>query len=237
MSEASPPPSQGFVQLFEDSATTYDRVNTVISLGLDARWRRWVARHAVTHPRARVLDAFAGTGLVGLRAARLGAEVTLADASPKMLEQARRRAVRRGLEARTCLADLAAEHLPVLPGAPFDAVTMVFGVRYLDDPSAVIRRLGEQLAPGGRFVVMEFADADGGVLTRLAEFYFFRILPKVAGVLSGHPELYRTLAATTHRLGGPEHLVRIVEGAGLHVVETRVMGFGLVVGVLARQPL
>lgn len=236
MSEPCTTASTEMLQVFEENAATYDRVNTVISLGLDAWWRNWVAHRALSRPGARVLDAFAGTGLVGLRSARLGAQVTLADASCAMLEQAERRARRRGLHVSSVRADLAAAPLPAFPDAPFDAITMVFGVRYLDRPSEVIRRLSALLAPTGRFVVLEFAEPSGGLISRLAAFYFFRVLPKIASALSGHPELYRLLGSTTHRIHGSRALERIVEESGLRVSETRIMGFGLVVGIVAELP-
>lgn len=221
-------------ELFDENATTYDRVNTVISFGLDARWRDWVARQAVARPGARVLDAFAGTGLVGLRAAALGAQVTLADISPGMLSIAARRADRLGLRAAFTTTDLTLPD-PHFPDAPYDAITMVFGVRYLADPSAVIRRLSKLLADDGRFVIMDFVEPDAGLLSRLAAFYFFRILPRIAGALAGKPELYQRLITTTHALHGQAHLERIVRDGGLVITETRNMGFGLVVGVVGNK--
>lgn len=223
----------GFTPLFDANARTYDRVNSIISLGLDARWRAWAARRAVVRPGARVLDAFAGTGRVGLQAARMGAHVTLADASAGMLAVAEREARRGELPVESLLTDLVAGTLP--PG-PFDAVTMVFGVRYVADPSAVIGRLAALLAPGGRFVVLEFAEPTGGLVPRLAATYFFRILPVLAGALAGQRTLYRVLARTTHELRGREHLERIVTDAGLALAEVRTMGFGLVVGIVGRVP-
>ncbi len=219
-------------KLFDDNASTYDRVNTIISLGLDARWRDWVARQAATRPGARVLDAFAGTGLVGLRAASRGARVMLADISPGMLAVATHRASKRKLHVSCVTTDLTTDSVSV-PGAPFDAITMVFGVRYLDDPSAVIRNLSGLLAEDGRFVVMEFVDPEGGFLSRIASFYFFRVLPRIAGALAGRRELYQRLTSTTRAIRGRESLERIVSDAGLTIAETRVMGFGLVVGIVA----
>jgi demethylmenaquinone methyltransferase / 2-methoxy-6-polyprenyl-1,4-benzoquinol methylase len=220
--------------LFDANAASYDRVNTAISLGLDARWRDWAARRAVERPGARVLDAFAGTGLVGLRAAVLGAEVTLADGSSGMLEVARRRASAAGLDVRIVTADLSAER-PEMAGAPFDAVTMVFGARYVDDPVRVVRGLASLLREGGTFVIVDFVEPDGSPLSRLAAFYFFRVLPLVAGLLAGRRELYDRLVVSTHEMGTAERLAAIATHAGLTVVETRTMGFGLVSGVVGRR--
>lgn len=220
--------------LFDDNAATYDRINTLISFGLDSRWREWVAKRAVRDGGLRVLDAFAGTGLVGLRAARLGAEVTLADVSPAMLAVADARAREAFLQVDTVVTDLTATP-PVVPGVPFDAITMVFGARYLSDPTTVIRSLSGLLRPGGAFVLLDFVEPPARLLSRLAAVYFFRVLPFVAGALAGRRELYDYLVASTHAMGPAEHLVSLATSAGLEVVETRSMGFGLVLGVVARS--
>ena len=221
-------------ELFDRNAATYDRVNTAISLGLDARWRGWAARRAVVRRGARVLDAFAGTGLVGLRAASLGAEVTLADESRGMLAIAEERARREGLDVRVVRTDLAAEPLAV-PGAPFDAITMVFGARYLEDPVRVVGSLSRLLRDGGTLVLVDFVQPRPSVLSRLAGFYFFHVLPRLAGALAGHRELYDRLVTSTRAMGPPENLVRIALKAGLDVTETRAMGFGLVLGLVAQR--
>jgi demethylmenaquinone methyltransferase / 2-methoxy-6-polyprenyl-1,4-benzoquinol methylase len=220
---------------FDDNALSYDRVNRIISFGLDSRWRRWAAREAVWRSGARVLDAFAGTGMVGLEASALGARVTLADASPGMLEVAERRARERGLDIEVVRADLASPDLPFAP-VGFDAVTIVFGVRYLGEPAEVLRRLGGLLVPGGRLVIVEFVVPRPSLVSALASHYFFNIIPKIAPLLGGRSRLHDTLAQTTRALGTAHSLVTIVEDAGLEVITRRSMGFGMVAGIVCRVP-
>lgn len=221
-------------RLFDENADTYDRVNTIVSLGLDSRWRRWAARRAVTRPGSRVLDAFAGTGRTGIRAAELGAEVTLADLSRGMLAEADAGARRRGVSVHVVEADLG--EVERIPGAPFDALTLTFGIRYLAEPARVLARIAGLLKPGARVVLLDFTEPDGGVISRLAGAYFFGVLPKIAAALAGRSELYRLLVRTTHQIEGPWVLEDIATGAGLQLVGTRVMGFGLVTGVVALVP-
>ena len=218
-------------RLFDANADTYDRVNSIVSLNLDTRWRDWAARRAVTRFDARVLDAFAGTGRVGLRAAELGARVTLADISPRMLAVASRRAREKGLRVDTVLTDLTVD--PPGVDGPFDALTVMWGLRYLGDPAGTLRRLAALVAPGGRVIVVDFVEPPGGVVTRMAAAYFFRILPRVAGAIAGRRRLYHELVATTHAMGSREHLMFLVREAGLEIIEQHTMGFGLVVGLVA----
>ncbi len=214
-------------RLFDANAARYDRVNAIVSLGLDARWRRWVARRAVTRRGARVLDAFAGTGRVGIECAAVGADVTLADASPAMLGEAARYAGERGFRVREVLVDLAAEELP-FAAASFDAIAVSFGIRYLDAPGDVLRRLGTLLAPGGRLVVLEFVRPAPGPVSSPAAVYFFRILPRVASALTGRPELYEYLTGSVRRIGREDDLARLLSSSDYDVVERRRAGFGLV---------
>lgn len=226
--------AEGARDLFAPNAATYDRVNTVISIGLDARWRRWAARTAVTRPGARVLDAFAGTGLVGIDAALAGGDVTLADASAEMLARAEATAAARGAGVCVVTTDLAAAGLPFAPRS-FDAVTVSFGVRYLDDPASVLSSLRGLLAEDGRLVVLEFVRPPAGhPLSWAASVYFFRILPSLASALAGRRDLYDYLVTSVDRIGTAEDLARTVEAAGYEVCERRAMGFELVEGLVCR---
>lgn len=234
--------------LFDRNAATYDRVNTAICFGLDRRWRRWAAGRAlavaarspgVAAPRPRVLDACGGSGLVALELARRGAHVTIADVSEGMLDLARRRAASEGLAiatARTDLAGDAASGAPAaaeLPRETFDAVTLAFGLRYVDDPAGLLRGLAAALVPGGPLVVLEAVVPRGGLAARLAAGYFFDVAPRVGALLAGNDELYRELTATVRTLGTAGDLLHIVEAAGLQVRERRLFAGGVVAGVVA----
>jgi demethylmenaquinone methyltransferase/2-methoxy-6-polyprenyl-1,4-benzoquinol methylase len=223
--------AQASAALFDRYAADYDRVNGIISLGLDTRWRRWVASRAVTGAGARVLDAFAGTGLVGIEAGARGAEVVLADTSERMLAEARRHAEERHVPVSTVCTDLTAGALP-FASASFDAITLSFGIRYLDEPAAVLRRLAPLLAPGGGLVVLEFVRPEPGPLSSPAALYFFRVLPRLAARLAHQRDLYDYLARSTLAMGHASDLVRLVESAGYDVVERRMSGFGIVAGLV-----
>jgi demethylmenaquinone methyltransferase / 2-methoxy-6-polyprenyl-1,4-benzoquinol methylase len=242
--------------LFDRNAATYDHVNTVICFGLDGRWRRWVAGRALAvapgvaaggvdasrwvaagaPPRPpRVLDACGGSGLVALELARRGVRVTVADVSGEMLALAGRRAQREGLILDLAQADLATEPAAELPGAPFDAVTLAFGLRYVEDPAGLLRGLAAALVPGGSLVLLEAVVARGGAPALLAGRYFFDVAPRAGRLLAGHGELYAELTETVRALGTAGDLLRIVEAAGLAPRERRLFAGGVVAGVVAHH--
>jgi demethylmenaquinone methyltransferase/2-methoxy-6-polyprenyl-1,4-benzoquinol methylase len=181
-----------------------------------------------------VLDACSGTGLVGLEAARLGARVTLADVSPGMLARARERATARRLDVSTCLVDLA-DPQAAAGLLDFDAITLAFGLRYFDDPAAVMRRLAAALRPDGELVLLEAVLPDGGLVARGASFYFFHVAPRLAVLLGGRRELYDRLTASVRSLGTAADVADVLAAAGFDVVRRRRFVGGLVIGVVARR--
>ena len=226
--------------LFDRNAATYDRINTIITFGLDVRWRRWAASRAAPWTSAastrppRVLDACAGTGLLALELARRGAAVTAADAAASMLAVARRRLGSAGLRLSTVVADLsdpaAAEHL----GGPFDAITLGFGLRYFSDPGALLHVLRGLLVPHGRLVVLEAVRPPRDPLGAAAELYFFEAAPRLGAALAGRAELYDLLSSSTRAIGSGDDVAALLREARLKTVERRRFAGGVVAGFVAQ---
>ena len=211
-------PAEGVRAMFDRIAPVYDAMNHLMTAGLDRRWRR-VAAEAVVRPGDRVLDACCGTGDLAVAAAREGGRVTGLDFSERMLERARKKAP--ALE--WIEGDLLA--LPFGDGA-FDAATVGFGVRNVDDLGRGIAELRRVLRPGGRLAILEITQPRGA----LAPFYrlwFDRVVPLLGRVLPGG-SAYTYLPASVRRFPGPEELVRVLEGAGFGDVRYRTFAAGIV---------
>jgi demethylmenaquinone methyltransferase / 2-methoxy-6-polyprenyl-1,4-benzoquinol methylase len=211
-------PAEGVRAMFDRIAPVYDAMNRVMTVGLDQRWRRETA-HAVVRPGDAVLDACCGTGDLALAATRAGGRVTGLDFSERMLERARRKAP--GLD--WVQGDLLA--LPFSEGA-FDAATVGFGVRNVDDLDRGIAELRRVLRAGGRLAILEITQPKGA----LAPFYrlwFDRIVPLLGRVLPGG-SAYTYLPASVRRFPGPDELVGVIEGAGFGDVRYRTFAAGIV---------
>src|SRR5215212_8290326 len=152
-------PAEGVQSMFDRIAPVYDLMNRVMTVGLDQRWRRSTVR-AVVQPGDAVLDAACGTGDLAIIAAEAGAVVTGLDFSERMLERARRKAP----ELEWVRGDLLA--LP-FPDARFEATTVGFGVRNVEDLPGALAELRRVLAPGGRVGILEITRPTGV----LAPFY------------------------------------------------------------------
>ena len=211
-------PAEGVRTMFDRIAPVYDLMNRVMTAGLDQRWRRLAVRLAV-RPGDRVLDACCGTGDLALAARAAGAEVVGLDFSEPMLERARRK----GPELEWVRGDLLA--LP-FGDASFDAATVGFGVRNVEDLERGIAELARVLRPGGRLAILEITKPRG----LLKPFYklWFDVLIPLAGKLLPGGKAYTYLPASVRRFPGPQELARLVEGHGFGEVSYRLLAGGIV---------
>lgn len=170
-------------RMFEDIAFSYDRQNSILSLGVDIWWRKRLA--AMIEPGwGTVLDAATGTGEVALelRRRRPGLRVLGLDFSAAMLAKARDKIRARG-ETGYRLGQADCRALPV--GADsVAAVTMAFGIRNIAERVAVLREFYRVLVPRGQVFIMEFGLPRPKPLAALYRFYFDRVLPPLGNWLS-----------------------------------------------------
>ena len=211
-------PAESVRAMFDRIAPVYDAMNRVMTVGLDQRWRRAAARAAV-QPGDTVLDACCGTGDLALACAREGGKVTGLDFSPRMLERARRK----DPALEWVEGDLLA--LPFGDGA-FDAATVGFGVRNVEDLGRGLAELRRVLRPGGRLAILEITQPRG-VLAPFYRLWFDRVVPLLGRVLPGG-SAYTYLPASVRRFPGPDELARMLEDTGFAGVEYRTFAAGIV---------
>jgi len=207
----------GVRSMFDRIAPVYDAMNRIMTVGLDARWRRLAAE--VVSPGDRVLDACCGTGDLALAAARRGGTVTGLDFSERMLERARAKAP--ALE--WVQGDLLA--LSFDPES-FDAATVGFGVRNVADLDAGLRELRRVLHPGGRLAMLEIT-RPRGPLALFYRLWFDVLVPALGKVLPGG-SAYTYLPASVRRFPGPEELGEMIQAAGFRDVRVRLFAGGIV---------
>jgi len=176
--------------MFDQIARFYDLLNTVLSGGRDAAWRRRAAREAALHPGDSALDVCTGTGkLARLLRRRVGpqGEVVGVDFSSAMLAIARRRI------PDVDFREGDATRLDGVGDASVDAVTVAFGLRNVVDREAALRAAHRVLRPGGRFVILEFAHVDVPLFGRVYAWYLTRVLPAIGRMLNPRSGAYTYL--------------------------------------------
>ena len=212
--------------MFDRIAPVYDTMNRVMTVGLDRRWRRLAVRQVVW-PGDRVLDACCGTGDLALEAERRGGRVVGLDFSKAMLERA-------ALKSGT-IEWVQGDALALPFGeAEFDAATVGFGVRNLEDLERGLRELHRVLRPGGRLAVLEIT-RPRGLLRPFFRVWLDVLVPLAGKVLPGG-QAYTYLPASIRRFPGPEDLSALFERAGFSDVQFRLLGGGSVALHTAQRP-
>jgi demethylmenaquinone methyltransferase/2-methoxy-6-polyprenyl-1,4-benzoquinol methylase len=220
--------------MFDAIAPTYDLLNSILSGGVDAWWRRRLVRSLGPLTDLDVLDVACGTGdlLLGLSGQRPAQLVGL-DLAPAMLRIAGQRLERAGVRAR--LVNGAAEELP-FAAESFDVVTVAFGIRNFEDLPQGLREMRRVLRPGGRARILEFSRPRPGIWGALFTWYFTTVLPAVGRWISGHPDAYRYLPDSVAAFPDAPALAAVLHEAGFTVTRSVPLAGGIATLTLAERP-
>jgi demethylmenaquinone methyltransferase/2-methoxy-6-polyprenyl-1,4-benzoquinol methylase len=178
VAEAASARTRRALELFAPLGPTYERYARVLSLGQDPRWRRFLVSRVEAGPGDEVLDVATGTGAVARELLRQkGCAVVGVDQSPEMLAVAREH-----LPTTVKLVEASAERLPFEDDS-FDALTVTYLLRYVDDPGATLAELARVVRPGGTVASLEFA-VPAGLWRPLWRAYVGLVLPAAGRIVS-----------------------------------------------------
>ncbi|MFG3286096.1 demethylmenaquinone methyltransferase [Streptomyces sp. NPDC048111] len=207
--------------MFDDVAAHYDLTNDVLSLGQTRLWRKEVAKAVDARPAQKVLDLAAGTATSSQPFAAAGAYTVPCDFSLGMLKVGKERQ----------------PHLPFTAGDAtklpfrddtFDAVTISFGLRNVQDTDAALREMHRVTKPGGRVVICEFSQPTWKPFRTVYTEYLMRALPPVATAVSSNPDAYVYLAESIRAWPAQDALAARLQGAGWSKVAWRNLTGGIV---------
>lgn len=204
------PEARAVQAMFARIARRYDFLNRVLSAGIDRRWRARLVRRLGPLEGREVLDVACGTGDLAFELAEAGARVVGLDFTREMLVLARAK----DRAARVSFLNGDALALP-FERASFDAATIAFGLRNLEDRRKGLAELARVVRPGGTVMVLEFSLPPSRLLAAPYRFYFTRVLPRVGALVSGDDEAYRYLPDTVLAWPEPSELERELQSVGL----------------------
>jgi len=223
------PKKEKIQQMFDGIAPSYDRLNHLMSLGVDKIWRRKALKEIVDGTQQQILDVACGTGdstiAIALKAAP-GSKITGIDISTGMMEPLMRKAAHEGVHDRIKLLVADALDMP-FPDGTFHRVTCAFGVRNFEDKSRGLEEFHRVLKPGGKAVILELSVPSKPWLRQLYDIYFMHILPWIGGMVSGNKEAYRYLPASVHAFPAPPAFCAMMEEAGFRNVRHISLSMGL----------
>lgn len=213
--------------MFDAIAARYDTLNRILSLGMDQGWRRKAVAALALRPGARVLDLATGTGDLAISIAETHPDCTVVgvDPSRNMLAEGVRKVGDLKLSERIEMLEGDAQALP-FEDAIFDGVTIAFGIRNVPDRLQGLREMARVTREGGRIAILELSEPRSGVMGVLARTYVHEIVPRVGGLLSGAKE-YRYLQRSIAAFPPADEFARMMEQAGLQVLETSALTFGV----------
>jgi demethylmenaquinone methyltransferase/2-methoxy-6-polyprenyl-1,4-benzoquinol methylase len=225
---ARPDKAQRVRAMFNAIAPSYERINTLATLGRDAVWRRRAVAAAGVQPADVVLDVACGTGdmiRAFARARPAPARIIGVDFASQMLA----RGDYRGLAVPIELIEADALRLP-LGDRCVDAISCAFGVRNLQDLAAGLREMFRVARPGARVVILEFALPEQALLRWAYRFYCDAVLPRLGRLMArDRVGAYRYLPRSVQTFESPDAMTARLSETGFSRVTTWSMNFGGVV--------
>lgn len=215
--------------MFDAVAKKYDITNDVLSLGQTRSWRKAVVAAVKPQPGEKILDLAAGTGTSTQPFFEAGADPIACDFSSGMIEVGKSRFPNLTFVQGDALA---------LPFAndTFDAATISFGLRNVNDVDLALRELFRVTKPGGRLVICEFSSPTWRPFRTVYLEYLMKALPAVATKVSSNPEAYVYLAESIRAWPNQEELSAQIAQAGWSACEYRNLSGGIVALHRATKP-
>ncbi len=201
---------------FDQVASRYDLMNTLLSFGLHHLWKRRAVSLLGLRPGERVADLCGGTGdLALLAASKVGPSgtVLLYDLNRAMMLAGLPKIARRGLKERILLLEGDAECLSLADNS-LDAVMVGFGVRNLARLEGGLREMHRVLKPGGRLLILEFSRPRHPLMRRLYDLYSFHVMPRAGQIITGSREAYAYLVTSIRQFPRPEELAALLREIG-----------------------
>jgi demethylmenaquinone methyltransferase/2-methoxy-6-polyprenyl-1,4-benzoquinol methylase len=209
--------------MFGRIARRYDLMNRLMTFGRDRAWRRltvaWLELGGGP-PGAAVLDVATGTGDLALEVLRQGpgAQIVGLDFAPEMLDLARHKAEEAGARLDLMVGD--ALCLPFAKGT-FDGVVTGFALRNVTDIPAAFAEMARVTRSGGRVACLEIAKPRLPLFRKLFDWYFYRLVPVVGGLISGQRAAYTYLPHSLTGFLTPDEIAEVMRRNGWQEVDYR----------------
>jgi len=228
------------VTMFDDIASTYDRANRVLSMGIDIQWRKKGCDKAfeILNKKAlgQVTDVATGTGdlLVYWReqAAKNGVTIEKyvgVDPSVGMLD------VARGKVDFAEFIEGKAQTLPI-DDESTDVISISYGIRNVVDRVEALQEFHRALKSNGIVMILEFTKQErSGIIDKVVDFGMKNILPRVGGFISKNYEAYKYLPESIEEFLTTEMLAKELEEAGFEMKYTKSFSMGISTLLVAQK--
>ena len=211
--------------MFDRIAPKYDFFNRLFSLRIDLLWRKSLVKWMQSDDPKQILDVATGTGELAIALwKKFRVKITAVDLSQEMLNLADKKIKELGADITIQKAN--AENLP-FESNKFDAVSVGFGVRNFENLEKGLSELRRVVKENGNVYILEFTKMEG-VLSPLYNFYFRKVLPFLAKMISGEKEAYAYLPDSVQNFPCRERMKNILLDLGFSKVEYKKLSLGIV---------
>lgn len=206
-------------QVFENVAPSYDLMNDLMSLGIHRLWKRRLVNIVKPKRGESIVDVAGGTGDISflMHARAPGANITVCDINPAMLEVGRARAIDRGILRNLTFKEGDAEKLPFKPNS-MDVYTISFGLRNVTHIDKALKDAHRVLKPGGRFFCLEFSHVIEPFKPAY-DLYSFTLLPLLGRYVANDEASYQYLAESIRQFPAQDDLAARMKKAGFKNVK------------------
>lgn len=224
------PKTQNIQSLFDSIAGDYDRLNHLLSLGVDKIWRKRSLKQIVCRDTPQqILDIACGTGDFSIAIAEKAHPETIVtgiDLSEGMLKVMEEKVAERKLSGRIVAEQGNSEQMRFAEST-FDRVTIAFGIRNFEHREVALKEILRVLKPGGRLVILELSTPTIPIIRGCYNLYFTKILPLIGGAISGDRAAYRYLPASVLKFPGREEWMATMAGCGYGSVTHKAYSLGI----------
>lgn len=205
---------------FQSIADKYVVTNHVLSLGTDILWRKRVCKVIKDWKPSKILDVATGTGDLALEMQKAypKAEITAVDFCPEMLAHAEKRGIK-----NTQVVD--ALNMP-FENETADLVTVAFGLRNMQDYSKALQEMRRVLEPEGHLLVLDFS-LPKGIFAKPYAFYLNKVLPKIAGLITGKKDAFEYLAGSIQQFPNGQAMCDFIATQGYKNTRCIPLSFGI----------
>jgi demethylmenaquinone methyltransferase / 2-methoxy-6-polyprenyl-1,4-benzoquinol methylase len=198
------PDSKAIQTMFGTIAARYDLANGVLSLGTHLYWRRQLMRLVrdclSESQHAKALDLCTGTGALLPSLSLLFESVAALDFCAPMVKLARKKNL-----PKVLLSQADAQLLPFKSGV-FDAVTIAYGLRNIENLHLALLEIRRVLGRQGWLFILEFGTRGRSFSAGLVKLYSYTMLPLLGGILTGNSSAYKYLVSSSDNFPGGENL-------------------------------
>jgi len=216
--------------MFDSIAGEYDKLNHLLSLGIDKTWRKRALKHIVEpQKQQKILDIACGTGDFALeisKKANPGTSITGLDLSEGMLAIMRNKVAAASKTGQIKAVQGNSENMD-FPDNSFDCVSIGFGIRNFTHRDTALKEILRVVKPGGRLVILELSVPENRIIVAGYKLYFLHILPVIGGLISGDKAAYRYLPSSVLKFPGKEEWMQTMRDCGWSNVRHKAFTLGI----------